>query len=550
MSLIDRLLGREPRAFDRYLATLADEPARAPQAMTNGSLSMQELSDWIIGQRTNNEVTSVRSALTISAVYACVSLIAGAVASMPLKFYQRNSETGERKSYTPDYWWMFNESWMPCWPAATAWEFALTSKLLRGDFFARIHRASPFSPKIVGFEPWHPDCVQVERRDDRLRYTFAPQTNLQPHGAKPIVLDQDDVLHVAGPGFDGLRGMSQISTVLHNTGAISLAADEYSASFFRNSARPDYALSTDKTLSVEQLQAMRDQIAERHQGAQRAFRPMVLLGGLKVEPITMTTSDAQLIETRGFQVEDIARIFGVPPFMVGHAEKTTSWGSGVEQMGLSFVKYTLQRHLVAIEQEINRKVFRTAGNFCEFLTDGLERGDVKTRNEAYRVAIGRAGEPGWMTINEVRKRENLPPVPEGEKLHDPAATANTAAAAARASDEKLHAELSATREQIVGAIAGQQPPVVNVDVAAPVVNVKPSEVLVEAPVVNVQQPAVTVEAPIVNVPEQPAPVVNVSQPEIHVAAPQVVIARPKREIEDIERDDNGEMTRITRTTED
>lgn len=432
MSLLARILGNDYRP-GAFAAWANNAPAQSPagtdptrvQNAVPGSLSMQELSDWLFEQRSGTEVSTPRAALSIGAVYACVSLISGAIASMPLKFYQR-TDSGERKAYTPDLWWMLNEAWMPCWPAATAWEFTTTSLLLRGDWFARIHRASRLSPTIVGFEPWHPSYVDVERRDDRLRYTLWPQPDLQPADAKPLVLDQDDVLHVAGPGFDGRRGMSQIATVLRNTGAISLAAEEHSASFFRNSARPDYALATEKTLSVEQINSLREQIDERHRGAGRAWRPIVLQGGLTVEPITMNAKDAQLIEIRGFQVEDIARIFGVPPFMIGHSEKTTSWGSGVEQMGLGFVKYTLQRHLVKIEQEINRKVFRTARNFCEFLTEGIERGDIKTRSEAFRIALGRAGEPGWMTVNEVRRLQNLPPVDGGETLNAAAAATSGA----------------------------------------------------------------------------------------------------------------------------
>jgi HK97 family phage portal protein len=430
VSLIARLMGGEYRqgAFARWASTLPERPAGAsPQAMVDGSISMQEWADWFSSQRRGGEVSTPRAAMSIGAVYACVSLIAGAIASMPLKFYVRR-DSGEREAYTPDTWWLFNEAWMPCWAAATAWEFTTQSLLLRGDWFARIHRQSPLSPRIIGIEPWHPDRVDVERRDERLRYALYPQDGLQPAGAKPLVLDQDDVLHVAGPGFDGRRGMSQIATVLRNTGAISLAADEHSAAFFRNSARPDYALATDRSLDAEQVERLRAQVAENHRGAGNAYRPMVLVNGLKVAPITMNAEDAQLIETRGFQVEDIARIFGVPPHMIGHSEKTTSWGSGVEQMGLGFVKYTLQRHLVKIEQEINRKVFRTARNFCEFMTAGLERGDIKTRSEAYRIAVGRAGEPGWLTVNEVRRAENLPPIDGGDQLSTAAAAAPSEAA--------------------------------------------------------------------------------------------------------------------------
>jgi HK97 family phage portal protein len=337
-----------------------------------------------------------------------VSLIAGAIAALPLKFY-RVTSSGEREVYKPDEWWLLNEQAFPCWSAATAWEYATASLLLLGDSFWRIHRQSP-NGRITGFEPLHPGTVEVFRVDDRLVYRVAPQPSQRLQGnVQPVVIDQDDMLHIAGPGFDGLRGQSLISSALRVSGRIALGADQHAAAFFENGQRPDFALETDAPLSEDQVQSLRNQLSDRHGGPTNAWRPIVLQGGLKVHPLTMSAHDAQLLEQRRFQVEDIARIFGVPPFMIGHTEKTTSWGSGVEQMSIGFIKYTLQRHLVKFEQEINRKIFRRADRFCEFDTTGLERGDIKTRFEAYRIALGRAGERAWMRPSEVRRRENLPP---------------------------------------------------------------------------------------------------------------------------------------------
>ena len=155
----------------------------------------------------------------------------------------------------------------------------------------------------------------------------------------------------------------------------------------------------------------------RYAGVANAHIPAILTGGGDVKTLSLNPGDAQLIETRGFQAADIARFYGVPPHMIGLTDKATSWGSGIEQQSIGFIKYTLQRHLVKIEQEINRKCFRTARNFAEFNTAGLERGDYKARNEGYRIAVGRAGEPGWMTINEIRKLENLPPIDGGDTLN-------------------------------------------------------------------------------------------------------------------------------------
>jgi HK97 family phage portal protein len=383
----------------------------APQASTT---TYSTLTDYLAGMRsTYSGVLTPTTAMCISAVYASVALIAGAVTSLPLKFYREGN--GDREEYKPDEWWLLNEQPFPCWSAAAAWEYALSSRLLQGDSFWRIHRASRVSPRIVGFEPLHPTTVEVKRVSDRLLYTVSAQPS-QTDAFGTVAIDQDDVLHIPGPGFNGLRSLSQICYALASPGGIARAADQHARAFFDNGARPDYALVTEGKLTADQINAIRDQLLSRHAGAENAFRPMVMDGGLTVKPITMNASDSQLIEQRRFQVEDIARIFGVPPHMIGHTQAATSWGSGVEQMSIGFVKYTLSRHLVAFEQEINRKVFRNAGRFCEFSTAGLERGDIKTRNEAYRVALGRAGEPGWMTVNEIRKRENLPAVAEGDSL--------------------------------------------------------------------------------------------------------------------------------------
>ena len=149
---------------------------------------------------------------------------------------------------------------------------------------------------------------------------------------------------------------------------------------------------------------------------------------MELEKLSITPEDASLLDTRRFQVEEIARIFGVPPHMIGHTSASTSWGTGIEQQSIGFVKYTLQRHLVKIEQELNRKIWPTrARYYVEFSAVGLERGDTKTRNEAYRIALGRAGEPGWMSVNEVRRAENLPPVEGGDIMGAP--NAQTPAAA-------------------------------------------------------------------------------------------------------------------------
>lgn len=369
-----------------------------------------ELFEWMTGGMSSagTAVTEL-TAMRVSSVYACINLIGGAIASLPLPVYQRTQDGRERADH--EVWWLLNEQPHPAWSAAVFWEYLTASLLLHGDAYARILRASPLSPKIVGFEPLRKSRLTTQRMDGRLAYFY------QNEAGKVEAIDQDDMLHIPGPGFDGISGMSQIRHALRNPAGIAIAADEYSAAFFKNGARPDFALEVPGKVNPDQQDMIRRTWSERHGGASNAHLPALMVGGAKVHELTMNAEDAQLIDTRRFQVEDIARIFGVPPFMIGHTEKTTSWGSGVEQMGIGFVKYTLQRHLVKFEQEINRKVWPTrARYFVEFATAGIERGDYKSRNEGYRIALGRAGEPAWMSVNEVRKLENLPPVSGGDEL--------------------------------------------------------------------------------------------------------------------------------------
>lgn len=375
-------------------------------SVSNVSMTPKEFHEWLDGVRQGTpSVQNEQHAMRVTAIYASVALLGGAVLSLPLKFYRGSKE--ERTEFKPDEWWLFNEQWSALWAAAPAWEYGMQALLLHGGMPIRIHRASRLSPKVAGLEPLHPLTVEPIRIGDRVAYRVDPQPSQLGIG-ETITLDQDDVLYIPGPGFDGLRGMSQIKHVLATPGSIALNADRNAEAFFLNSARPDYALATDRPMSPDQVKTTRDQLLEKHQGSNKRFLPIILTGGLKVQPITMSAEDAQLIEQRRFAIEDIARAFGVPPFMIGQTDKVTAWGTGLEQISLGFIKYTLQRHCVKIEQEINRKIFRNAGRFCEFDFRGLERADIKTRTSAYRTALGRAGENAWLTLKEVRRAETLP----------------------------------------------------------------------------------------------------------------------------------------------
>jgi len=398
--------GRGPGAVQA-----ADQPqTRLPEIVRGTSL----FDDLVLGAG-GLQVPTEQTALTVSAIYASVNLIAGAIAALPMHIYRRSPDGELDRLPNDDLWWLLNEQMTPRWSAANGWEFMVQALLLHGDGFAKIRRDR--NGAIQALEPIHPSRVTVAVSNDGLRLVYV----VEPDPAIPSsaragreVIDQDDMLHIAGFGFDGRRGLSPLRYALRMTGSVALATQDYSARFFSNSARPDFALRTDQALPPEKVQLLREQIDERHRGQANAHRPMVLTNGLDVKTITLPAEDMQLIETRQFQIEEIARIYGIPPFMIGHNEKTTSWGSGVEAMGIGFVRYALRQHLNKFQNEINRKLFRTASRVAEFDTTELERADTKSLFEAFRIALGRAGEPGFMTVEEVRARLSLKRQPDGE----------------------------------------------------------------------------------------------------------------------------------------
>lgn len=380
------------------------EPTPLPE-ITRNSSTWDFMFSGIGGLPSVNE----KSVLSISAAYACVNLIAGAISALPFNIYNR-SKTGEREQDHGDaLWWVLNEQFLPRWNAANAWEFLVMSLLFHGDAFATIIRKGG---QIVGMEPLHPLTVTVAATPDRMRLVYAVTRTEGGYD----VFDQDDMIHVPGFGFNGFRGVSPIRNVLSISGGVSLAMQEYAGRFFTNSARPDVILTTDKAINKEIAEEMKTRWMETYSGLANVHKPAVLGQGFKVERLTMSAEDAQLLATRQFQLEEIARAYGVPPFMIGHTEKTTSWGSGVETMGTGFVRFTLRQHLNKIQTEINRKCFRTAAKCGEFDTFELERADMRTLFEGFRIALGRAGEPGFMTPDEVRQKLNLSRKPGGDTL--------------------------------------------------------------------------------------------------------------------------------------
>jgi HK97 family phage portal protein len=379
---------------------------------TRQSLTVQELANLIGGGAVSSAgpVVSESTALRVSAVYACVALIAGAISTLPLPIYERTA-TGRARVDHP-YFWMLNEQPDENISAAVFWEYMASARLFHGDCFAEILRSSFRSTRVTGLKAHHPLRVTpFFNEDEELFYRVMPLKGSQ------YIVSPSDMIHIPSLGYDGLTSPSPITYAARQAVGTSIATADYNGRFFSNGARPDFALMTDGTITEDQAKMLRTTWHDRHGGAGNAHLPAILTGGLKVQQLTMTPEDSQILATCSWNLEEICRVLGVPPHMVGSTEKSSSWGTGQENMGRGFVKYTLLRDLRKFEQEINRKFWPMREKyFVEFDVSGIERGDLKSENESLRVALGRAGEPGWLSVNEVRRLKLLPPIEGGDTV--------------------------------------------------------------------------------------------------------------------------------------
>lgn len=355
------------------------------------------------------------TAQRVSAVYACVDRISGGISTLTCRVYRRDGAVRKEEVNHP-LWWLLNEQPCDAWTAASHWARALQYILLRGDGFSLIKRNAAGVPVELVPLPW--ESVVTER--DSLAVD-ARNIYMVNDGYRARGYDQDDILHFPGYGFNGVRSMSVLSWGARNATGNAIAMDEYSGKFFADGAHPSIVLKTDRLMKQSQIDELQRQFQAKYSGVTNAHKlPLVLTEGLSAQDISINAQDAQLLEARKFQVVDIARAFGVPPHLIGETSASTSWGSGIESMGRAFVMFTLQPHLKRLEQELNRKLFRTAKTFVEFDRTELMQGDLKTQAEYYRAALGGPGTgKGWMTPNEVRAKGYMEPAPGGDELFDP-----------------------------------------------------------------------------------------------------------------------------------
>lgn len=370
------------------------------------SLSLTNAESWrpVAQAADSGEVVSDSTVLGLSAVWACTNLLAGTIGSLPLMTYGAGAK-GREVLREHDLFRLLHDSPNYDQTALDFWEFISASLELWGNAYAAKELDS--KGKLLALVPIRPDLVSVRRlKNGDLEYRWT-------ENGQSYARTDSGVLHIRGFGGNPLGGMSTLHFGRQAFG-LSRAVDRAAAATFKNGLRPSGALTFKDWLTPEKRAVAETKLVDKFVGAQNAGRPMVLEGDTKWVPFTINPEDAQMLESRRFSVEEICRFFGVPPHMIGHTEKSSSWGTGLEQQTLAFQKFTLRRRLKRIEQAVNKQLLtaaeRARGMYVEFNIEGLLRGDSASRSNFYQSGLSN----GWLTINEVRQRENLGPVEGGD----------------------------------------------------------------------------------------------------------------------------------------
>lgn len=371
-----------------------------PQNRTAGSNY-----SFFFGSSTSGKPVNEHTAMQMTAVYSCVRILAEAVAGLPLHLYKYTDSGGKEKALSHPLYFLLHDEPNPEMSSFVFRETMMTHLLLWGNAYAQIIRNG--KGEVIALYPLMPNRMSVDR-DSRgnLYYSYTRYSDDAPTmNGVTVTLRPSDVLHIPGLGFDGLVGYSPIAMAKNAIG-MAIACEEYGAKFFANGAAPGGVLEHPGT--IKDPQKVRESWNAAYQGSSNSHRVAVLEEGMKYQPIGISPEQAQFLETRKFQINEIARIFRVPPHMVGDLEKSSF--SNIEQQSLEFVKYTLDPWVIRWEQAISRALLRSDEKkqyFSKFNVDGLLRGDYVSRMSGYATAR----QNGWMSANDIRELENLDRIP-------------------------------------------------------------------------------------------------------------------------------------------
>ena len=372
----------------------------APRNSTSGAAYR-----FFMGSSTSGKRVNERSAMQMTAVYSCVRILSEAVAGLPLHLYQYTDKSSREKAVENPLYFLLHDEPNTEMTSFVFRETLMTHLLLWGNAYSQIIRNG--KGEVVGLYPLMPDRMTVNRDEKgQLYYEYMVSSDdAKTLKGGTVRLSPYDVLHIPGLGFDGLVGYSPIAMAKNAIG-LAIAAEEYGSKFYANGATPSGILEYPGT--VKEPDKVRESWNAGFGGSSNAHKIAVLEEGMKYTPISISPNEAQFLETRKFQINEIARIFRVPPHMVGDLEKSSF--SNIEQQSLEFVKYTLEPWLVRWEQAMQRSLIPQDDKskyFIKFNVDGLLRGDYQSRMQGYATAR----QNGWMSANDIRELENLDRIP-------------------------------------------------------------------------------------------------------------------------------------------
>ncbi len=359
---------------------------------------------FFFGRASSGVSVNERSALATAGVYACVRVLSEAVAALPLQLYEKQGGSGFKIADSHPLYDLLHSVPNPEMTSFILRETMMSHILLWGNAYIQIIRDG--AGRVKYLYPLLPNKMDVWRDEEsgEIYYTYWKNKDEAKPNEKDggVTLTREDVLHIPGLSYDGLVGYSPIALAKNSIG-MSIAAEDYGATFFANGANPSGVLEHPGTLTTPDT--VREVWESLFSGKGRN-KIAVLEDGLKFSPVTIPPEQAQFLETRKFQLNEIARIFRVPPHMIGDLEKSTF--SNIEQQSLEFVKFSLEPWICRIEQSMEMTLLTHQERrryAVKFNLDGLLRGDYITRMNGY--AVGRQN--GWLSANDIRQLERLNP---------------------------------------------------------------------------------------------------------------------------------------------
>ena len=376
-----------------------------PENRTSGSAF-----SFFLGGTTSGKYVNERTSMQMTAVYCCVRILSEAVAGLPIHLYRYTDVGGKEKAVDHPLYFLLHDEPNTEMTSFVFRETLMTHLLLWGNAYAQIIRNG--KGEVMGLYPLMPDRMTVDRDENGNLYyeytRYSEDAKTMNTNDTTVRLSPRDVLHIPGLGFDGLVGYSPIAMAKNAIG-LAIATEEYGSKFFANGAAPSGVLEHPGVL--KDPAKLRDSWTQTFGGSHNANKVAVLEEGVKYTPISISPNEAQFLETRKFQIDEIARIFRVPPHMIGDLEKSSF--SNIENMSREFVTYTLDPWLVRIEQSVARALLTPDEKkkyFIKFNVDGLLRGDYESRMQGYSIAR----QNGWMSANDIRRLEQLDEIPAEE----------------------------------------------------------------------------------------------------------------------------------------